>query len=117
MALHGGRLKDIARMDRVVEIYDRVATDTDYSFTESDVLVSTEWAEELPQTRTMREEIFAGKEGSMQEVRFRVRKSSPVTTKHWIKYDGQLYDIITVLNEGRDFLVLVTQLRPDHQWQ
>lgn len=115
--LHGSVIGDVGRMDRLIEIHSKVETETDYGFRESSTLLSEEFAEELPKTRTMREEIMGGKESSIQEVHFRIRVETKVTTKHWIKYDGYNYDIITILPEGRDYQVLVTQLRPDAQWQ
>jgi head-tail adaptor len=114
--LHGRGARDIGHLDRVVEIYNRQAADTDYSFKEANVLVSEEFAEELPRTRKMREDIMGGKESSIQEVHFRIRKETPVTTKHFIRYDGMWYDIITILPEGRDYQVLVTELRHDSQF-
>lgn len=114
--LHGGKVRDVGRMDRVIEVYNRVANDTDYSHNYTNVLVSTEWAEEIPVTRMMREDVMGGKEASIQEVRWRVRYECPATTSHSVKWDGYFYDIITILNEGRDYKVLVTQLRPDNQW-
>lgn len=114
--LHGGKIKDLARMDRVIEIYRRVKEKTHHSFREYDTLLSEEWAEELPKTRTMREEIDGGKEASIQEVHFRIRRETAVTTKDWIKYDGVYYDIITILHEGRDYQILVTSLRHDSQY-
>jgi len=114
--LHGGKIKDLARMDRIVEIYQRVENETDYGFRQTDNLLSEEWAEEVPKTRTMREEITGGKEASVQEVHFRIRKETPVTTSEYIKYDGQYYDIITILTEGRDYKVLVTTLRHNSQY-
>lgn len=115
--LNANKIQDVARMDRPIEIYSRVDIETDYGFRESSVLLSDEWAEELPKTRTMREEIMGGKESSIQEVHFRIRVETEVTTKHFVKYNGYYYDIITILPEGRDYQVLVTQLRPDAQWQ
>lgn len=114
--LDGRRNKELGRMDRVIEIYQRVANETDYGFRESDVLLSEEWAEEMAKTRTMREEISGGKEASIQEVHFRIRQETPVTTSEYIKYDGQYYDIITILPEGRRYKVLVTTLRPNSQY-
>lgn len=103
-------------MDRVVEIYRRVASETDYGFRERDTLLSEEWAEEVPKTRTMREDIVGGKEASIQEVHFRIRRETRVTTSELVKYDGQYYDIITILPEGRDYQILVTSLRPNSQY-
>ena len=114
--LHGGKIKDSARMDRVIEIYRRVSQETDYGFRETDTLLSEEWAEEVPKTRMMREDIVGGKEASIQEVHFRIRIETKVTTSDWVKYDGQYYDIITKLPEGRDYQVLVTSLRPNSQY-
>lgn len=113
--LHGKGIQDIGHMDRVIEIYSRQDTETDFGSRKSYVLLSTEWAEEIPKTRTMREEVMGGKEASIQETHWRIRKETPVTTKNTIKSDGYYYDIITILREGRDYQVLVTQLRPDSQ--
>ena len=117
MGLHEGEIRDIGDLDDPIEIYNRVSSDTDYSFTESNVLVSSEWAQLIAKTRTMREEVAGGKESSVQEVHWRVRKSAVITTKNWIKSveDGYWYDIITILPKGRDYKILVTQLRHDAQ--
>lgn len=114
--LHGSKIKDLSKMDKFVEIYQRVANETDYGFRETDVLLSEEWAEEVPKTRTMREEVTGGKEASIQEVHFRIRADTRLTTSELVKYDGQYYDIITILPEGRDYQVLVTSLRHNSQY-
>jgi len=114
--LNGSVIKDLARMDRPIKIYSTVDSETDYGFRSVNQLVSSEWAEELPKTRMMTEGVMGGKEASTQEIHFRIRKATTVTTKHYLLYDGQVYDIITILPEGRDYQVLVTQLKPDAQW-
>jgi head-tail adaptor len=113
---HSAQIRDVGDLDRVIQIYNRNATDTDFAFTESNVLLSTEWAQEVPKTRTMQEVIAGGKESSLQEVHFRIRKETTVTTRDYVKYDSDWYDVITILPEGRDYKVLVTTLKPDAQW-
>lgn len=116
MALHGSRARNIGLLDRWVEIYKRTEQETEFGFQHVDVLVAETWAEEIPKTRTMREEIMGGKESSIQETHWRVRYEIEAATSYWVKFEDYLYDIITILPEGRDYKILVTQLRENLQY-
>lgn len=108
-------ISDIGEMDRRVEIWDVSHVETDYGYEDQDSLVDTVWAAYLPKTRMMREDIQAGKESSMQEIHWIIRKRTDLDKINYLKYGGLEYDIITIFDEGRGFQRLVTQLKEDAQ--
>ena len=63
-------------------------------------------------SRTQKESIVAGRETSVQEVRFMVRYRPDLTKVKVIYYRGQFFDIIALAELGRDQLqTLVTTWR------
>lgn len=115
MPIHAKK-RDVADLDRVIRIYKATEVNTDYSYRTTFTLISEQFAQLVAKTRKMTEDISAGKESSMQEVHWRIRVETDVTTNYYIWYDSQWYDIITILPENRDYQLLVTELKHDAQW-
>jgi len=61
-------------------------------------------------TRTQKEQMYGGRETSIQEVHFDIRYRSDLDKVKMVDYEGGRYDIITIMERGRkQYQTLVTQ--------
>ncbi len=110
------RAHAVGSLDERIGIYN--ATDTenaDYSSTETFTLTKTVWANIAYRSRRQLERIMSGKETALQQVSFFIRKPEgfSVTTKSQVQYDGETYDIITIMKDvgRRQYWELITELK------